>query len=257
MNLGGLQAEDFGCDLREHRGGPLSNVRGSCEEGNSTVGFYLNPGRRRILDARVADAVPHGPDPDASFEVFAQFARFPGLLGFFVKRFDGLKGFQDTHAVHQFLIGSCLGARLQDVDLPDFQGIQAQLPGQEVHLRLVGHGDLRYAEASHGPGDGMIGVGAETLHLHVFNFVGARGVHRRPGRYREPIGSVSSRVTKKPGSQGEQFAVPVCAGLDFHFHGMALGRGETDLLPGVNQTDGAAEVIQSQADKSLDRQIKF
>jgi len=96
----------------------------------------------------------------------------------------GLNRFQSLdhpHAGRQLLACARHRAHAERIDSPDLQGVQFQFPGEKVHLGLVGKGNLRNPEPSHGPGDGVVGVNAEAFQLDVFDLIRPGGVNRGSG----------------------------------------------------------------------------
>ena len=71
---GWRHAERVGRDLDEHGRGALADVDGAAEQDDAALARDAHLDRRRVGDRGVADAVPHGPDPDARGAV-----RTPGV----------------------------------------------------------------------------------------------------------------------------------------------------------------------------------
>ena len=147
------------------------------------------------------------------------------------------------------------GAGRERVAAPQLDGVEPELGGQAVHLRLVGEAGLDGAEASHRPARRVVGVDHVGVDARVRHVVGAARERGRVGAHGRRAGRVRAAVEQDPGPHRHE---PPLAGrvvLVAHPRGMAMDVAEERLFAPVHHLHRPAGVERQHAGMDLHRQV--
>ena len=262
-----VRAELGARDLEHHADDALADLRRGRVDDGAAVGAEHDAGGAEVVEAfRVADVLEPEREPDAASNALA-VRRVAGAAGQ-AERVAGQRlglgngqgrGAQDDLARRQRagddLSGGQDVARLERVQQPQLDGVDPELLGEQVHLRLAREAGLHSAEAAHRAARRVVRVDRRRLDQRVVDPVGPErergGVRRDRGRARR----VRAAVEQDPHPDARQAALARGAVLAPDPRRMSVDVAGERLGAVVDHLHGPVGVEREQRPVDLHREV--